>query len=210
MRSNSVGRASYAVVFLAAAAVAWLGVAVPWDRAVARALAPLGTHAPWINLVWVVGGVPVTGMAAIVGSLVTRRWRWLGLWVAGAALEVAVKHVIHTPLPRATPEPLWLSRLEYLSNPSPHSVLHAVERWLHVRQRAGGTPLFDGSFFSGHVFRLTFTLGMVWPKRRWVPWATAGAATVMVLSTGGHWLVDAVGAAALAGLFLSLARGRAR
>lgn len=206
MASNRRGAYWYAAGFVIAAALAASGIVVPWDRAVGSTLAPLGRAVPWLNLVWVLGGPPVTGLIAVMGSALTRQWRWLGLWMVGLVLEVATKHFIHTPLPTATPEPLWLARIESWTNPSPHVVLSVLTRWMHVQRSHGGTPLLAGSFFSGHVFRITFTVGMLFPRRQWVPWAAAAAAAAMVLATGGHWLIDTVGAVCMAGVLLRLAR----
>lgn len=199
--------ALWVLLFGAAGALAASGMVVPLDRAVSAWLRPLGLAAPILNLVWVVGGAPLTGLTVLAGSVWRQQWRWIGLFVAGLLLEVLAKHVIVTPLPQATPEPLWLARLENLANPSPHGVARTLRHWLKWAPAAGTVEgYFGGSFFSGHVFRITFTTAFIARGyRRWYPRAAALAAGVLVVALGGHWAIDAAGGYFLAEALVALA-----
>jgi membrane-associated phospholipid phosphatase len=83
-------------------------------------------------------------------------------------------------------------------------------RWLsrlggHAARVGAGRAIFHGSFPSGHVYRLTYALGLWfqrWPAATWVVAALAG---LLVVATGGHWAIDVIGGFALARLMLWLA-----
>jgi hypothetical protein len=120
-------------------------------------------------------------------------------------LEVITKHWISTPLPKPVAEPLWMARIEALASPSPHAALAVIGQVLRLPARS--TPsaaLFKGSFFSGHVFRITFATGAVSRKFSYTTIAAALTA-FLVVALGGHWLLDAAGAFLVAGGLLMLA-----
>lgn len=85
--------APWVLAFLAAALLAPLPFMVTIDHALSRRLTPLGIHQPWLNAVWILGGLPVTTLAILAS------WRrrpgtaaaCLG-FIAGSLIEVLGKH----------------------------------------------------------------------------------------------------------------------
>ncbi len=204
---NADGRLSLAwpLLFIAAAVVAATGWSMPANHALYMWLTPLGRHLPEANFIWIIGGPPLTGLVVLLTAIRRRQFAWLWVFLGGVCLEVLTKHWIHASLPRATPEPVWLARIESWASPSAHRALAVLGRVLHLRRTSTATGgFFHSSFFSGHVFRLTFTVSMLVPGRRWVPWIVALAAGILVVATGGHWAWDVVGGflAARSGLAL--------
>ncbi|PSR22872.1 MAG: hypothetical protein C7B45_05240 [Sulfobacillus acidophilus] len=182
--------------FLAATTLALTGWFNPVNHAVAIWLAPLGREAYPINLIWVVGGVPLTLVAMVLlGWLKPGGWRWLIAFVGGILLEAMTKHWIATPMPVATAEPHWLQTLEAWTNPTPADVTGVMKQFFSATgQATRHQAFFRGSFFSGHVFRLTFVTGALTGGRRWSVALVAVIAGLCVVATGGHWLLDVIGA----------------
>ncbi|MCY0877661.1 MAG: phosphatase PAP2 family protein [Firmicutes bacterium] len=211
-RNRRNRRVRHALVWLfwliVAAALARWSAVVALDRDVASALEPFGRAWPVVNLIWVLGGVPVT-LLAVGGWTFTRRpYRWaaLGSFFLGLGIEVLLKILIHTPLPRATPEPPFYARLEAATNVTPQRVLAWVGRLRGTAAPVGtASHILHGSFPSGHVYRLTLAVGLWCNARPAATWMTGILAGLMVVATGGHWAVDVMGGFALARLMLAWA-----
>ncbi len=206
----------WAAGFLLAAWLAPTAAVARINRAVAGALLPLGHAVPPLQVIWELGGVPLTGGALLLWGL-ARPWRWSrqgvvwAAFIAGSVVELAAKHWIGLPSPRPVPVPPPYAQLEPYLNIGPQTLAQAWHL-LHPASGASGHHFLVGTFPSGHVFRLTFTVGVLAgrPGRRW--WWVAGIAAVVtgiaVVSTGGHWLWDTVGGALLAGGCLVFSRPR--
>lgn len=191
--------------FLALAVIAYGGWLIPLDRAISGTLKETVGRVSILNLIWVVGGVPVTGLVVLATTLTRRQGRWLALFLLGTLLEVLTKHWISTPMPRAVPESHWLSWIEARTNPSPSWTLATLRHLLGVHTPpGGGHPFLLGSFFSGHVFRITFVVGMLSRYQPLVTAMSALVASVLVVAMGGHWAIDAAGAFLIAFALLSL------
>lgn len=197
----------WALCFLVVLAVAATGWLMPINRAVSGVLTGFGRQVPAANLVWILGGPSVTGLVVLITAVIRRQVAWVWLFAAGVLLEVMTKHWIAAPLPTATPEPLWMARIESWASPSAHSAIKTLASLLRLPRSTGApSTFFHGSFFSGHVFRLTFTVGMLFRGRPWVLWVTALAAGVLVVATGGHWAWDVVGGYCVARTTLAVAQ----
>ncbi len=200
------GAGWWALAFLVATAVAFTGWFNPVNHAVAIWLAPLGRDAYEINFVWIVGGIPATMLAMVLLTwLKPGGWRWLLLFVVGILIEALTKHWIATPMPLATPQPHWLEEWETWTNPTPAEVNHLLGIIFGgTHPAAGHHEFFRGSYFSGHVFRITFVTAAMANARRWIVPLVALVAGVCVVATGGHWLWDVVGAFLLTETGLSI------
>ena len=201
----------WAVVFLVLSGIALSGAAVGLDRQVAAWLRPWGSAWPQLNLIWVFGGIPLT-TAAVLWVSFRRGWGYLLLFGAGMVIEVVCKHWIGTPMPTATPEPSFYRHLENWFNISPSTAMSWVDWVLGRSALASSTHHFlRGSFPSGHTFRITFTLGAITGAKRWAILGGAGLVTaVLVVATGGHWILDAAGGFALAFTGLTFLQPRSR
>ncbi|MBX5468091.1 MAG: phosphatase PAP2 family protein [Firmicutes bacterium] len=204
------GRAFKAGVWAVALAVAaWLAPSSPvhaLDLWMAARWTAVGRTVPALNLVWIVGAVPVAFTLA-VGLGYFRRGLWaLGALVVGSAVEVALKHGVTTPFPQTVapppPWPIWIRAL----NPSPNALVHRLAPWIGAAGTVAHPRILHGSFPSGHVFRLDLLAAAVWP--RWAKSPYLEGWTVLtglaVVATGGHWAWDVVGAYCLVRLLLTL------
>lgn len=194
-------------------AIAWLVilglVATGWvqgpDRVIAGALRVVGTRVPAANLIWVLGGIPLTGLVVLGAVVRDRRLSWLLWMVVGLMVEAVTKHFLATPFPLSTPEPVFFSRLESATNLTPSDALRWMHGLFHVTASTGPhKALFRGTFPSGHVFRITYATGSWLRNRQWT-WPIALVAGFLVVATGGHWAIDAVGGFLLARAMLALA-----
>lgn len=198
----------------ALAAGAWLAsdpTVMGWNRAVAALLRPLALRWPWLNIVWVIAGLPVT--AAVLGVALWRMSRLRRHWpviaamaVAGSLVELLCKHFVALPRPSEVPAPVFWNQLVGALNLGP-SNLTPLLHWLHPHVRGEtGSTLFPGSYPSGHVYRTTFLTGMLAPPGRRL-WAAPVVVAVafMTVATGGHWAWDTLGGALLGIAAVSLA-----
>ena len=180
----------------------WL---IPANSWVAQILHPLGVAVPDFNVIWVVGSFPVTGVLVLLAAW--SRGRWSGWWIflGGTFLEVATKHWVATPLPHPVAEPVWLALVEKWVNPSPSRMITALKSSLGeaLSGQGGALGFFRGSFFSGHVFRLTYLTGVLGGAERHRLLGLIGlAAGILVVALGGHWALDALGGFCLARMLL--------
>ncbi len=204
----------WSVFWILAALVAVSGALVPLDRSIGAVLSRFGNRVPASNLIWVVGGIPITGLAVLGAAWRRNRWRLVLAFLGGLLVEALAKHFIATPLPKATFEPPFYRHLETFTNITPKMVLSwvAVVIPMHGASAKAHVALFRGSFPSGHVFRLTYASGAwLFRRRRWT-WAIALVAGTLVVATGGHWALDAAGGFLLARALLafvdSVSRGQ--
>lgn len=182
--------------FLALAIIVALGLVTPVNREISAALLVLGNRVPAFNLIWVIGGIPLTALFVLIKSVKRGRsgWWWLAFYLIGLIIEALTKHFLATPMPRATYEPPFYRHLESATNISPGD----VHRWLahltgtRAYSSLGHHAFFVGSFPSGHVYRITYTLSL-WTKKFSFILAVAVAAGILVVATGGHWAFDVVG-----------------
>lgn len=178
---------------------------VPLDRSIAEVLTRFGNRVPASNLIWVVGGIPLTSLAVLGAAWKRNRWGLILAFGGGLLVEALSKHFIATPLPQPTFEPPFYRHLEALTNITPTMVLSWVAAVIPMHGVSSGAhaPLFRGSFPSGHVFRVTYASGAwLFRRRRWT-WALALVAGVLVVATGGHWALDAAGGFLLARAWLA-------
>ncbi len=195
---------AWLIPFLVLAVIAYGGWLIPLDREISGSLKDTVGRLSILNLVWVVGGVPVTGLVVLATALARRQGRWLALFLLGTFVEVLTKHWISTPMPSAVPEAHWLSWLEARTNPSPSWTLATLRHLLGIHpQQGAGHPFLLGSFFSGHVFRITFVVGMLSRYQPLVTPMSALVASVLVVALGGHWAIDAAGAFCIASVLLA-------
>lgn len=159
-------------------------------------LAPLGRGIHPLELVWDLGGLPLTAAVLfVVGLGRTSRLLLWGVFLAGGVIELISKHFLVLPLPVGLPTPGGYLRVEHVLNPM-----------FGIRTGSAPGDLLRGSFPSGHLFRLTFTAGALVRRWVWVLPLTALAA-VAVVATGGHWVWDALGGFVLAGGCLEVLQG---
>ncbi len=193
--------AGWLTAFAAFAGLAHWGQWVSWQYEISAALRGFGESQPQLQWVWIVGGIPITGLALVfIGVLGRRRMpRVWAVLIAGSVLEVVVKHVLPTPLPRPVAiAPAW-ARLEATWDIGPAAVGHALHKILPALSPTSTSAFLRGSYPSGHTYRLSYVAGIALGRCRW-PWMALWAAAVAfcVTATGGHWLGDAVGGFALA------------
>ncbi len=195
---------TWAFVFVLGALLApyspWRHLEIAWEQA----LRPFGTHLAFLQIVWIVGGVPLTALVLLyaMGTKARVRQRWLSVstgFVIGSFIEILSKHWIAFPLPRPVPTPLGWERLETLFNIGPST----IGQWIHglhpATSRHIASHFLHGSYPSGHTFRISYVAGtLLSPRhRRWTA-VIAALVAVMVTATGGHWIGDAIGGYALA------------
>ena len=199
------------MVFLVAAALASTRFVRVINLAFSHFLVPLGRTWPWLNGVWVAGGVPLSLLAVLWASRARsrgQRLRLLGLFVAGGIIELLAKHWIATPWPVPVAAPAPYAVIARYTNIEPSAVMAVVGPWLGARRPTASASFLRGSFPSGHVLRLTFAIGVWLGPGRW-GWTTALAAVaaVAVVATGGHWFWDTLGGWSLAQALLVLGHG---
>ena len=197
----------WAAAFVASAVVSLYGWLTPINLFMAHLLEPLGKAVPDFSIIWVIGSVPVVGVLLLLWDWSMGRWRQFWIFLGGVVLEIVTKHLIGTPLPHSVGgEPFWIGRLERWVNPSPHVVFTAIKRKLGILPSVaqGTQSFFRGSFFSGHVFRLTFLTGVVGGAGRpWLMGIIGLIAGILVVALGGHWALDAIGGFCLARALIS-------
>ena len=208
MKSLSARRAIWALFFILSMALVWFGLFTPLNLVVGRDLHFLGTKVPATNLIWVVGGLLLTGLVVLVMSVRRRRqgWRMLTAFIGGLFIEVLAKHFITTPFPKATLEPHFYRALEKATNVTPSMAFAWLNGVLGIAHAHVSHHYFlRGSFPSGHVFRTTYASGVLLgqTRRQWT-WIVALAAGFLVVATGGHWVSDVAGGFILAQLALNV------
>jgi len=182
------------------------GHLMPVNQWMTERLIGVGKTAPLLNAIWIVGGVPLTGTVVILAAWRRHHWRWLAAFVAGLILEIAYKHWVWSALPQPISEPAWLAPIQNWASPSAGSVLRLMREGLGGKVAAAvGQGFFHSSYFSGHVYRITFATGVL-ARWRVVPIVVASATMFCVIATGGHWLVDALGGLAMAESALAAAQ----
>lgn len=197
------------VTFIFFALTAWLATTPEihhFNRVVSTALRPLGIHIPELQLIWVLGGIPLTFLTVLFVA-----WRrhdnqkpWVGVvlgFVLGSLIEVLAKHFIVLPNPPNVPPAGFYRVIVRATNITPGEILRPLS--LILGSPTGGASHFSllrGTFPSGHLFRITYTLLALAGRRRpSISVALAAAvASLCVVATGGHWIWDAVGGVALA------------
>ncbi len=166
-----------------------------------------GHRYPVLQLIWVVGGLPITTLLVIYRASgyfgrEPAKWRVLGIFILGSVTELLVKHFVATPFPPNVPPPAGYRQLIVWTNVEPSTVF----AWLRQLNPSAGvghhlaSHLLRGSFPSGHVFRITYAYGLFLSSKWRV--VIAGVAAFCVVATGGHWIWDAVGGYVLASLGL--------
>jgi membrane-associated phospholipid phosphatase len=192
------------LVLVAGAVVARTPAILHLNRAVADTLRPVALRYGWLNVIWVVGGLPVTLAVLLIGLFAVPRLRGRACAVVlaavcGSLIELVLKHLIALPVPPAVPAPSFWNHLSASLNFGPSNLTPILHRLFPHARQASGPGLFPGSYPSGHVFRTTFVAGVLLPGRvRWVALLVAAAAAFMTVATGGHWLWDTLGGALLA------------
>lgn len=197
-------------LLLGGAAVAGSPVILHVNHMVAMGLRPLALRWGWLNVVWVVGGLPVTLLVLVIGIAawppLRRSWRAIALGaLLGSVIEVLLKHYVALPTPPAVPAPAVWNHLSAMLNVGPRDA-DRVLHWLYPRaHHVTGPRLFPGSYPSGHVYRTTFVAGAFRSgRRRWPALLIAAVVAFMTVATGGHWAWDTVGGVLLAFSMLSL------
>jgi membrane-associated phospholipid phosphatase len=177
-----------------------------WNRHWATAMRPLALRWPWLNVVWILGGVPVTAAALALGIWRQDRLRrrWLAgvlAFLVGSLVEVLLKHFVPLPVPPGVPVPVSWQRLVGALNLGP-SDLTALAHWLFPHgHRVSSARLLPGSYPSGHVFRSSLVGGLLARRRPWLVALAVGLPVAfMTVATGGHWAFDTIG-----GMLLGLA-----
>lgn len=192
----------WALIFVLAAVGAGSKPVQEINRAVAAWAAPWGRTYPSFNVIWVLGGLPLTFFFVVwLGG--RRRRRAVFLFFVGGLLELLFKHGVSLPMPHAVFAPPPYPALIRYSNVDPGTLLAFLHSG-YGRAAPAGLAFFHGTFPSGHVFRLVYTAGIVLGPRRsaWL-WPVAAVSAFAVVATGGHWVWDTVGGLALArGLLL--------
>ncbi len=198
---------------------------MPWihrlNRAVSLSLRPLGVHIPELQLIWVLGGVPLTFLIVlmVMWTRHARQKQWIGVltgFIIGSVIEVLAKHFIVLPSPPNVAPPGLYRTIVASTNISPQQIVQLIYLVLgHPAKGVSHFRLLQGSFPSGHLFRITYALlvitGRGQPNVKIALAATL--ATFCVVATGGHWIWDAVGGVALATLiatWFSIPRGELR
>lgn len=199
----SPASASAAWGWWVAFALLTLMMTVPWLVSInihlSQSLRPFGVEWPWLNGVWILGALPVTGAAVLLTAL---RHRFplvpIGLFVLGNIIEIGLKHFLVLPHPLPVPEPRHLAALERTLNLSPGALLAMLGGSTAAANPQVVGSWFTGTFPSGHTFRIAFATGTIF-SNRWGWIGTAGGLAVLgVTTTGGHWLADGIGGLLLA------------
>lgn len=194
------------IAFVLSAGIA----ATPWmqsaNRAVSGVLRPMGVHIPELQLIWVFGGIPVTFLTVLGVAWHRNRHQkpWIGIvlgFMVGSLIELLSKHFIALPTPPNVPPEGFYQAIVNATNISPGQVLHLFSLVMgHGTTGVSHFKLLQGSFPSGHLFRLTYTLLVLTQNSK--PGVVVAVADVLasicVVATGGHWVWDAVGGILLA------------
>ena len=201
-------RLIWLAIFVVSMLAAPLSVTHHVNAVVSAALRPYGVHWPPLQLIWVLGGVPLTFLLVLLmaWSRAHRKNPWSGVvvgYIVGTIVEVLVKHWIATPTPpNVMPPPVYQSLIT-ATNIEPQQVMH----WFAVVMgpsslATGPSHLLNGTFPSGHLFRLSYVMivAVRGIKQKWLVAAGGLIAAFAVVATGGHWVWDAVGGYALAQL----------
>lgn len=176
------------------------------NRLVSRVLRPIGVHIPELQLIWVLGGIPLTFLTVLGVAWHRSRQQkpWIGIvlgFIIGSLIELLSKHFIALPTPPNVPPEGFYQAVVAATNIEPGQVLHVFSLVLgHRTTGVSHFKLLQGSFPSGHLFRLTYTL-LVLTQRIKPGLLVAivdGLASFCVVATGGHWMWDAVGGIVLA------------
>lgn len=183
---------AWAPLFLAAAALSQQPALQRLVQVLGTLLRPWAGALPALNLVWILGAFPVTLALVLAVAGARAQARPLVAFLLGTGIEVALKHSLATPTPLVVPPPPpWAGWIHSL-NLTPQELLALFPH----RLTAAYSPLahaLRGSFPSGHVFRLSYAVGALAPRRRSLRWGVALLAALAVTATGGHWAWDAVG-----------------
>lgn len=191
-------------LFLAAAFMATSPLIKNLNNWAAVTLAPIGINFPLLQAIWIVGGVPLTFLAIIWSGYHSPYYknaplRPLIVIILFSGIEVFFKHLIVLPAPHPVPAAHWINRLITYTNITPSSLIWVSQQIFH---QTSATPaasvLLRGSFPSGHVFRLTYTAGVLWPHKPARILMLALGASFAVTALGGHWLFDSIGGFLLA------------
>ncbi|PSR36848.1 MAG: hypothetical protein C7B44_06860 [Sulfobacillus thermosulfidooxidans] len=171
------------------------------NSSISRMLEPLGHRWPFLQLIWVVGGLPLTTLLVIYQASgrwgrQTHEWRLLWGFIGGSIVELILKHYIATPLPINVAAPPPYAQITAWTNIEPATVV----AWLGALVPTHGLhhaarSFLRGSFPSGHVFRITYAYGLF--LRNWTYGILILIAAFAVVATGGHWPWDTVGGALL-------------
>ncbi len=200
------------LTFIAASLVAASGPVLAADRYISRLLEPIGYHAPLLQLIWVVGGLPVTTLLVLVAAsgFFGKRpahWSVLAIFIGGSVVELMVKHWVATPFPPNVAAPALYGQIVAWTNIEPSAVFSAIGSLTHSPAvHHASTTFLRGSFPSGHVFRITFAYGLILADVWRI--ALVVLAAFAVVATGGHWPWDTVGGFLLGSAGLVLAKAR--
>ncbi len=184
----------------------------PWmqsaNRVVSSALRPMGVHIPALQLIWVFGGIPLTFLSVlgVAWNRSRKQKPWIGIvfgFIVGSLIELVSKHFIALPTPPNVPPEGFYQAIVVATNITPSQVLHLISLVAgHGTSGSSHFKLLQGSFPSGHLFRLTYALLVLTETRK--PGALVavidGLASFCVVATGGHWIWDTVGGIVLATL----------
>lgn len=195
-------------LFVLALGLVPLGLVRDLDLRIAYGLRPWGQSWPWLNTVWILGGIPVTTAVAVIVTklrpvLWAQRFRILGAGVGGSLLELMCKHWMAIPNPPTVSTPSVWAHLVQAFNWGPGTVFALIHLWWPIRQHAV-SHFFVGTFPSGHVFRSTFVAGLLNTRGGLaISLAVAIPVAIATIATGGHWFWDTVGGFLLAEAMLA-------
>lgn len=203
MQRNNISQFLWLALFIVSMLLAPTYGVHLFNERVSHDLEWWGHRYPALQLIWVVGGLPLTTLLVIYRASgyfgrEPARWRILGIFILGGIMELVVKHFVATPFPPNVPPPTGYRQLILWTNIEPSTVF----AWLRqLNPSTAGvhhlsSHLLRGSFPSGHVFRITYAYGLFLSSK----WrlVIAGVAAFCVVATGGHWMWDALGGFLLA------------
>lgn len=200
--------------FVIAAIVAPTVSVMEFNTDLSRILEPVGRQWPAIQLIWVVGGLPVTTLVVLYfasGRLGrgSRQWSIFWVFVGGSVVELLVKHFVATPFPPNVVPGSPYAQMITWTNIEPSTVFAWLALWSHAPVvRHASVGFLRGTFPSGHVFRITYAYGLLLKNFGFA--ALVAVAAFAVVATGGHWPWDAVGGFLLGAAGLAAAQKRRR